>query len=406
MLGLVKSISLGHVKNRLSAPRAALAISLVVIAITGLDACSTLPSIGPTAKVVKEQALTTNGIRIVDVDTQVARDLSAERAQKPFSEFFKTATDNGSEIVGAGDVLEVSVWEAPPAVLFSSGMRDSLTGGASTIAPSGATTFPTQMVSSDGFIYVPFAGKIPVIGKRLQSIEADVVAKLSGKANQPQVLVRLVANNTSYVTVVGEVTNSTRMALTPRGEHLLDALASAGGTRQPADKVELQLTRGSVVHALPLDAVIRDPKQNIVLEPGDVVTALFQPLSFTALGGMAKSDEVPFEAKGISLAQALARVGGLNDKATAEGVFIFRFETKEVTSSSGVVTQEKSPVIYRVNLKDPRTFFVAQNFPMQNQDVMYVANAPSVQLQQFLNLIFSTVYPVENSISLAHGGTF
>jgi polysaccharide biosynthesis/export protein len=379
---------------------------LSVLALALVSACSTLPSIGPTAKMVTAQALNTNGIRIVDVDTQVARDLSAACAPKPFSELFKAAADNGSEIVGAGDVLEVSVWEAPPAVLFSSGVLNSLTGGASTIAPSGTTTFPTQMVSGDGFIYVPFAGKVPVIGKRLQAIEAEVVTRLSGKANQPQVLVRLVANNTSYVTVVGEVTSSTRMALTPRGEHLLDALASAGGTRQPTDKVELQLTRGAVVHALPLDAVIRDPKQNIALEPGDVVTALFQPLSFTALGGMSKSDEVPFEAKGISLAQALARVGGLNGQATAEGVFIFRFETKQVTSSSGVVTQEKTPIIYRVNLKDPRTFFVAQNFPMQNQDVMYVANAPSVQLQQFLNLIFSTVYPIENTVNLAHGGVF
>jgi len=193
--------------------------------------------------------------------------------------------------------------------LFSSGSRDAAAQGPSTIAPSGATTFPTQMVSGDGFIYVPFAGKVQVSGKRLQGIESDVVARLAGKANQPQVLVRLVANNTSYVTVIGEVTNSTRMALTPRGEHLLDALASAGGTRQPLDKVELQLTRGATVHALPLDMVIRDPKQNIVLEPGDVVTALYQPLSFTALGATGKSDEIPFEAKGISLAQALARVG-------------------------------------------------------------------------------------------------
>jgi polysaccharide export outer membrane protein len=384
----------------LISPTLRLSFSLVVLA--ALGACSAMPRSGPTQRALETQAVSSNGIPIVDVNTQVARDLASKRIARPFSDFFQANTDNGSEIVGAGDVLEVSVWEAPPAVLFSSGVKDSVIPGASSgIAPSGTTTFPTQMVSGDGLIYVPFAGKISVSGKRLQAIEADIAARLAGKANQPQVLVRLVANNTSYVTVVGEVTNSTRMPLTPRGERLLDALASAGGTRQALDKVTLQLTRGNTVHGLPLDTVIRDPKQNIVLQPGDVVTALFQPLSFTALGATGKSDEIAFEAKGISLAQALARVGGLNDsRSSASGVFIFRFEHTQVTNTAGVVSDEKTPVIYRVDLRDPRTFFVAQNFPMENQDVLYVANAPAAELQKFLNLVFSTVYPIENVISL------
>jgi protein involved in polysaccharide export with SLBB domain len=148
-----------------------------------------------------------------------------------------------------------------------------------------------------------------------------------GKANQPQVLVRVIRNATSNVTVVGEVAASTRMPLTARGERLLDALAAAGGVRQPVGKVTLQLTRGEQVHALALDTIIRDPKQNIALQPGDVVTALFQPLSFIVLGATAKNEELNFEAQGITLAQALARVGGVQDRlADARAVFIFRFE--------------------------------------------------------------------------------
>jgi polysaccharide biosynthesis/export protein len=51
--------------------------------------------------------------------------------------------------------------------------------------------------------------------------------------------------------------------------------------------------------------IIQDPKQNIVLRGGDVVTALHQPLSLTVLGAVAKNEELSFEAQGISLAQAL-----------------------------------------------------------------------------------------------------
>ena len=211
----------------------------------------------------------------------------------------------------------------------------------------------------------------------------------------------MIRNNTANVTVVGEVATSTRMPLTARGERLLDALAAAGGVRQPVGKMTLQVTRGNQVQALPLDTIIRDPKQNIVLLPGDVVTSLFQPLSFTVLGATGKNEELNFEAQGISLAQALARAGGLQDaRADAQGVFIFRLESPAALDLNGktvpTTPEGKIPVIYRVNLKDPATFFVAQSFPVQNKDVLYVSNAPAAELQKFLNIVVSAIYPIVN----------
>src|SRR5205823_5960169 len=192
----------------------------------------------------------------------------------------------------------------------------------------------------------------------------EIARPLQDKANKPQVLVRRTANNTAYVTIVGEVANSTRMPLTPRGERLLDALAAAGGTKAPVDKVTLQVTRGAAVHSLTLDTVIRDPRQNISLQPGDVVTALFQPLSFTALGATGKNEEVNFEAKGISLAQGLARAGSLLDtRSNARGVFIFRLESSAVVGlgeTAATAAGGQVPVVYRVDLTDPRAFFLAQ----------------------------------------------
>jgi len=198
--------------------------------------------------------------------------------------------------------------------------------------------------------------------------------------------------------VVGDVGSSALVPLTPRGERLLDALAAAGGVRQPVHKTTIQVTRGASVHALPLETIIRDPKQNVPLHPGDVITALFQPLSFTALGATGKNEEINFEAQGITLAQALARIGGLNDaRADAQGVFLFRFESPAAQTwpqQPVLLTPEgKVPVIYRADLKDPRTFFVAQSFPVNHKDVLYVSNASAAELQKFLNLVFSVVYP-------------
>ena len=274
----------------------------------------------------------------------------------------------------------------------------------STAPASSVTTLPQQVVNAEGTIYVPFAGRIAVTGKDVQQVAAEITHQLQGRANQPQVLVRLYTNNTNYVTVVGEVTNSTRLPLSSRKERLLDALAAAGGTRQPAEKTTLQITRGAIVDALPLDVVIRDPRQSIALQPGDVLTALLEPLSFTALGASGKTDEIYFEAQGISLAQALARSGGqLDSRSNAQGVFIFRFEQQEALKGvqASVATPDgRIPVVYRFDLKDPKTFFVAQNFLMQNKDVLYVANAPAAQLQKFLNLLLATINPVEGAVNL------
>jgi polysaccharide export outer membrane protein len=373
---------------------------LVLVALL-LGACSQLPTTGPTRQEV-EDAVALPGqsiVQIVDVDDGIARRLLAQRRVGLFSDAL--GNDKPAEAgIGAGDSLEISVWEAPPATLFGGGSVDPRTPNSVR-----STTFPEQVVDAQGFVSVPFAGRIRVTGLSPQQVEAEVVRRLTGKANQPEVIVRRLRNASSTVTIVGEVTNSVRMPLTPGGERLLDALAAAGGVRQPVSKTTLQVTRGGKFHSLPLDVVIRDPRQNVPLQPGDVLTAMFQPLSFTALGATGKNEEISFEAQGISLAQALARAGGLVDsRSNPQGVFIFRLEQASAldwprrpatTTPDGLV-----PVIYRLDLRNPATFFVMQSFPVQHKDILYVSNAPAAEIQKFLNLVFSIAYPVINTISL------
>ena len=385
------------------------AVAVVALALL-LAGCSTLnmpwlPSAGPSAAQIDPARKDTGalqrieGIQIVEVNDSIARRLLAARKQDLFSDAFPAAVAAGY-VVGPGDVIELSVWEAPPAMLFGGGAIELRSGPSTTRV----TSFPEQMVNSDGAINMPFAGQVPAAGRTPQQIEAEVARRLQGKANQPQVLLRVIRNVSANVTVVGEVTTSTRMPLTARGERLLDALAAAGGVRQPINKTTLQITRGQQVQAMPLDLIIRDPRQNIALQAGDVVTAMFQPLSFMVLGATGRNEELPFEAQGITLSQALARAGGLQDaRADARGVFIFRLEdaaaldwpSKVVTTPDG-----KVPVIYQLDLKDPASFFVAQSFPVRHRDVLYVSNAPAAELQKFLNIVTAIAAPVLGVINV------
>ena len=365
-----------------------------------LSGCNSIPTsgFGRADADPKSSQPNLKGIQIVDVTDDVAKQLFDKRATRQFSDAF-AAVDSRVQTIGSGDVLEVSIWEAPPATLFTTGAMD--VRGVSSAAR--ATTMPDQVVNSEGVISVPFAGKIQAAGQTLQAVETEIVKRLTGKANQPEVLVRLTRNVSSNVTVIGEVTNSLRVPITPSGERLLDALAAAGGVRQPVNKMTIQLTRGESVFAMPLDSIIRDPKQNVMLTRGDVVTAMFQPLSFTALGATGKNEEINFEAQGISLAQALARTGGLRDeRSDPRGVFIFRFEPANALAwpKQPVMTTAdgKVAVIYRIDLRDPASFFVAQTFQVNNKDLLYVSNAPVAELQKFLNVVFSVAYPVLNAV--------
>jgi polysaccharide export outer membrane protein len=322
----------------------------------------------------------------------MTRRLALQKRPRLFSESLGDEPERAHELT-AGDIVEITVWEAPPAALFAGTTVDPRMGAST----SRAMSFPEQMLADDGTISVPFAGRIRASGHLARDLEDEITDRLKGKAHHPQVLVRIVRNNGKAVTVVGEVSTSLRMPLSPRGERLLDAIAAAGGVKHPISKLMVQLTRGDAVYSLPLDTVIRDPRQNITLKSGDVVTAVFQNRSFTVLGATGKNEEVPFEAVGISLAQALGRAGGLQDtRADAQGVFLFRFEDRSVLEGNPnvpVSTDGRVPVIYRANLKDPATFFSAQSFPIQPGDVLYVSNSSVAELQKFLNVVASVFYP-------------
>ena len=366
-------------------------IGLIVV----LAGCSQLPTSGPSGDQLTATATSpATAIQLVDIDDTVARALAVQQQQRQFSDSLGQGRE-GLGSIGVGDTVEVSLWEAPPATLFGGGVAE-VRGLPST---SRATSLPELVVDRDGNISVPFAGRLRVAGQTPQAVEAEIARQLKGKANQPQVLVRVLRNGSALVTVVGEVQTSVRMPLTVGGERLLDALAAAGGVRQSVSKMTVQVTRGDQYHSMPLDRVIRDPKQNVPLRGGDVVTALFQPLSFTALGATGKNEEINFETQGISLAQALGRAGGLNDgRADAKGVYVFRFEPSQALQwpRQPVMTTPdgRVPVLYRLDLRNPASFFVMQGFAMQHRDLLYVSNAPAVEVQKLLNLTLSAFYPL------------
>ena len=376
-------------------PPAVVAVSLL------LGGCGHfITNAGPntsTVESVPQAKSTLPGIRLFHVNYALAHALEAREARQRFSAFFP-GREHPNHFVGPGDELAIFLWESPPARLFAPRRfpvaGEGMAGGGVTMV-----RLPVQTVDNAGEVVVPFAGNIHVAGRTLSQIEHDIVAKLSDKANHPQAIVELAVNNTRNITVVGNVPHSREVPLAPGGVRLLRAIALAGGVTQSVEKVSIQLSRGGRVMTMPLQTVLRDPRENIPLCAGDVVTAIYQPASFTVLGATGRNAEVNFEASGISLAQAIARAGGLDDnRANPSAVFLFRFAAPGSLPpglQGGHLVDGKVPAIFEFDLRDPAVFFAAQTFPIHDHDLLYVSDAPANDLQKVLTIVGSIVFPYQ-----------
>lgn len=371
--------------------------AFAILIALGLTGCSTLGSSGPSTNAVSGAQRHDARLRVVQVNDEVTRSIIAAEGHTTFAHMLGDAPTRQG-IIGPGDVLNISIWEAPPAVLFSSGAM--AVGTLSAPSAASGVNFPEQMVDADGSISVPFAGVVRAVGRSPNDVAREISRRLANKAHDPQTVVRFAGSQAADVAVVGDVVNSRRVPLTTKNERLLDVLAGAGGVRQPVDKVLIQITRGDTVVARPMGAVIREPSENIRLSANDIVTALYQPYSFQAMGALGAPTEVNFEGTGVSLAQALARVGGLQDnRANIKGVFIFRLEDPmalppDLRNGAPITPEGKIPVVYRIDMSKPSTFFIMQSFPMKNKDIIYVSNAPLADLQKFVAIVSQLTFSI------------
>ncbi|HHX2505261.1 TPA: polysaccharide biosynthesis/export family protein [Neisseria subflava] len=377
---------------------------MLLLCVSLLTACSSLPTSGPSTRNVValgQQPATAEvpEVELIDVNGAVAQSLYQAQVNQSFAQL-----GDGTSSIGAiniGDVLDITIWEAPPAVLFGGALSSTGSGNAQ------QTKLPEQMVSSSGTISVPFIGDVSVLGKTPVQVQNIIKGRLKKMANQPQVMVRMVQNNAANVSVI-RAGNSVRMPLTAAGERVLDAVAAVGGSTANVQDTNVQLTRGNVVRTIALEDLVAHPRQNILLRRGDVVTMITNPSTFTSMGAVGHTQQIGFSVKGLSLAEAVGRMGGLQDySADARGVFVFRYaplselppEKQSKWVEKGYGDRAEIPVVYRLNLADANSMFWMQRFPVKDKDVVYVSNAPMAEVRKFLSFVFSPVVSGANSIN-------
>jgi polysaccharide biosynthesis/export protein len=319
---------------------------------------------------------------LVKINPEAIRVLAAHAPG--FSGVFSDRRPPAEIKFGIGDVVAVTIFEAAAGGLFipsEAGVR-----------PGNFVQLPNQAVDSSGNITVPYAGAVRALDRTPAEVEQSIVNALRNRAIEPQVVVALVTQNTSLVSVLGEVNSPTRFPASAAGERILDEITRAGGPKGEGFNTWVTLERGGKRATIPFGALVYDSANNIYARPNDTIYLYQEPQTFVAFGGSGQQGQFNFNAWRISLAEAVAKAGGLNDTlADPASVFVYRGEPRSVAEQLGVDVSKFAgpliPVVYNVNFRDPAGYFLATKFQMHNKDVLFASNATAVEQAKVMNYI-------------------
>ncbi|NJN06291.1 MAG: polysaccharide export protein [Rhodobacteraceae bacterium] len=361
-------------------------------ALAVLTSCG-LPKVGPNKKQIFSGSVQQDGDAfVIAVNDRVTRAIAVVPALG-FSQQFQNAASIGSDTIQPGDVLGLTIWENVDDGLLASDAQNS-------------TLLETVQVDGDGFIFVPYAGRIKASGNSPEAIRRIITEKLEEQTPDPQVEVRRVAGDGSAVSLVGAVGGQGVYPIERPTRTLSTMLARAGGVTIEPEIAQITVIRGADRGRIWFQDLYTNPELDIALRGGDRILVEEDTRSFTALGATGAQARVPFEKQNLSALEAIAQVGGLVSSASdPTGVFIFRNEPEEVAEQvlgrDDLIGAQR--MIYVMDLTEPNGMFVARDFVIRDGDTLYVTEAPITAWNKTISAVFgSLVGPLANIDTLAN----
>jgi polysaccharide export outer membrane protein len=292
-----------------------------------------------------------------------------------------------TDLIGPGDVLNIAVYEAGVS-LFGTALRTAAVAGSSGVDTSStAEKLPTMRVDDYGYIRVPFVGRLRAAGHTASELQAMIQSGLRGMSQDPQVMVSIEQSITNSVILAGEITRPGRLVLATNRESIIDAIALAGGYKGNARDAVARVQRDGQTFEIRLSDLLDMPQQDVQVAPGDRITLISRPQSFSVLGAPNKAEEVLFPRSHLTLAEAVALAGGVNPNAGDAGaVFVFRY----VPQANG----SELPTVYHLNMMRGGAYLLSQRFLIQDRDVLYIGNARANQPSKFVQLLSQLFVPV------------
>jgi polysaccharide export outer membrane protein len=361
-----------------------------MVLVAGVASCS-LPRSGPNKNEIYAGSVQRQGDAfVIEVNDYVTR-ATAVVPSLGFSSAFARAGLVGSDTISAGDTLGLTIWE-------------NVDDGLLTSQGTNATQLSEIQVDGDGFIFVPYAGRIRAAGNSPEALRRIITEKLDAQTPDPQVTVTRLAGNGATVSITGAVSGQGVYAIERSTRRLSAMVARAGGVTIRPEIAQVSVKRGSTTGTAWLKDIFENPQMDIALRAGDVILVEEDSRAFTALGATGAQARVPFDTQTLSAIEAIANVGGLQSNlADPTGVFVFRNEPADIANivlgRSDLIGDQR--MVYVLNLTQPNGMFVARDFVIRDGDTLYVTEAPYVQWQKTLSALIGPLQSANTLNSLA-----
>ena len=278
--------------------------------------------------------------------------------------------------IAPGDSLRVRIYER-----YGGNIFPTISGMAADLG--------VQRVAEDGTIKIPVVGVVQVAGLGLNQVEDRIIQQLGNKVQEPEVIVDFDSPRTQTVVVSGDVKKPGRWSILDDIRTVVDAINAAGGPiggsalAVPANQLEVVVRRqGQVILRAQMSDLLAGA--DIPIQKGDEIVVRSNPRVYTVLGAVLKSGNVEMTKANVSLLEALGNVGGLADaRANKTGVYVFRMG--DLLNNPTARAR-----VFRLDLYQPVSIFIAQQFGVQARDVVYVTNAPLYEYDKILSSIYRT----------------
>jgi len=344
----------------------------MLVASLGVVASCGLPRSGPNKEEIFSGSVMEQGDAFVLVVDDRVNKISSVSPALGFASSFRNASTLGSDTIRPGDTLGLTIWE---------NVDDGL------LVPIGqnATALEEVQVDGDGFIFVPYAGRVRAAGNTPEAIRRIISNRLADQTPDPQVQVRRLAGDGATVSIVGGVSGQGVYPIERPTRTLASMLAAAGGVSIESEIAQVTVVRGKHSGSIWFEDLYDHPGHDIALRGGDRIFVERSTRYFTALGATGTQERVQFTSQAISAIEAIAQVGGLRSNvADPTGVFVLRNEpeniARQLVGRDDLTGTQR--VVYVLDLTKPNGLFLARDFAIRDGDTVYVTEAPFVQFNK------------------------
>ena len=273
--------------------------------------------------------------------------------------------------VGVGDILSVLVFNHPELTLPAGPERSAADSG--------------FRVQSDGTFFYPFVGQVQALGLAPEEIRRDLTNRLSQFIANPQVEIRVAEFNSQLISVTGAVASPRRLPLTTVPTTLVDAINAAGGLEDDADSSRVTIQRNQQVYQVDLQGFLERgiASNNPLLGSGDVIYVPTENVEEVfLLGEVGRPDTINIAGETVTLTQAIARQGGLDEqRADARGIFVFRGTSLDM-------------IVFQLSVESPTGYLLGSEFNLAAGDVVYVTTSPIQRWNDTIARLLPTVAAV------------